>query len=961
MNKNRLNQIVQVLLLPYCGNNFWKEDGDVLKNLRQSLYQYLLSVSESIDKRIKAEKNYGKKLNEMEEFIRSDIHLRTQSVDDIKLLIELFYPEEDILTKMESCGDAMAGIENFYFFNLFRIANSLLTFRDGKIAIRTWINKEKEELFQGQDVFDKVEIWNLLCRKMVPDVFIAAFYISSGMEDARFLYNQNGGITLADKVLDKILKKGLAETHMHMNAGTEYVVLWEQITRYSYWRDKIRSETVFQKKEQKYVLQFFMFVFRVLFAAFIKNRERYKCFEDYISKNFSGKSEKLIFKILYAMYKGEPLQYDKNYEDLLKEIKALYASDFIGFDENQDFLFQTIFRKEKAYKTYSELIFLFESLIYLQRNMEDGYAMHLFIQYLRAKNLYFSQIMQNGYIEGLSNFKKYYSAAAAETWRLGKATKRNAWSIIFKGQSNNINLKKIEIRIAPDILMDYTSESQNRTKYRIKKDILQKIRNVFEAYIEYVKDIVYENTEGVPGTEADRMFAMEQCSFPSIGVIFHFLKVEYLDNRIGNMCWLQYQENESVFSKHVLIWRKKMVEYVRCLEELRSSVPYLAEYLVGIDAASEENCTEPWIMAPVYQAVRNKQITKAIVQDEGLQFRRVVNLGFTYHVGEEFRHILSGLRHIDEVLEEFNYKAGDRLGHAIALGTDIENWVRQNEVIAVPALEWMENLLWIWGNVVQDKIKIEVSATYLEGKILELAKDIYGNIQGMTPLMLYDAYKNMFHMNYNSIFDKQKKCMVDYMKNPLQTNSNSFFCKYFDSSLGTGWSKEKVICTFFCPTYNMRFRRPILIRTSENLGIEVLEKIQKSLIRKVEYLGVYVETNPTSNTAIGSNQGLLSHHILKLNSEGLLDGAEKTNAVMVTVNTDDPIVFNTNIENELSYIYYALVHKKYKKERILHWIDKIRQNSMDSSFIKEVKKPSRQLEEMNIIIKYIEKFLKNEK
>lgn len=315
------------------------------------------------------------------------------------------------------------------------------------------------------------------------------------------------------------------------------------------------------------------------------------------------------------------------------------------------------------------------------------------------------------------------------------------------------------------------------------------------------------------------------------------------------------------------------------------------------------------------------------------------------------------MRHIDEVLDEFNYKAGDRLGHAIALGEDIEFWIKNNEVIPIPIMEWMENLLWIWGKIVQDNIKLQISATYLEGKIMELAQEIYGDSEGITPLMLYQAYKMKFQINHTDVFKNQKKCIG-------QESQEDFFrkilCKYYVTGKEEQrWSKEKILCTFFCPIYNMRFRKPILIRTAENPGIDVIKYIQKYLIQKVEYLGIYVETNPTSNTAINGEQGLLSHYILNLNSEGLLDQKEKSNAVMVTVNTDDPIVFNTSIENELSYIYYLLVHKKYKKERVLKWIDKIRQNSLESSFIKNIKLPSQQLKEIRYILKDIDEFLKN--
>ena len=124
----------------------------------------------------------------------------------------------------------------------------MLTFRDGRIAIRTWMNSKSTEIFKGQNIFDKVEIWNILCRGMVPDIFIAAFFILSDMNEPRFLYNQNGGITLADKVLDKVLIKGFAETHMHMNAGIEYSVLWEGTMTYRYWLHILDNEKNYEKK-----------------------------------------------------------------------------------------------------------------------------------------------------------------------------------------------------------------------------------------------------------------------------------------------------------------------------------------------------------------------------------------------------------------------------------------------------------------------------------------------------------------------------------------------------------------------------------------------------------------------------------------------------------------------------------------------------------------------------------------
>ena len=75
---------------------------------------------------------------------------------------------------------------------------------------------------------------------------------------------------------------------------------------------------------------------------------------------------------------------------------------------------------------------------------------------------------------------------------------------------------------------------------------------------------------------------------------------------------------------------------------------------------------------------------------------------------------------------------------------------------------------------------------------------------------------------------------------------------------------------------------------------------------------------------------------------------------MVTVNSDDPAVFHTNVENELAYIYYAAEYSGNPKEVILSWIDQIRQNGMEASFIKKVKSAGQLLEEISRILDYID-------
>ncbi len=111
-----------------------------------------------------------------------------------------------------------------------------MTYRDGVAAIRTWNNMgvgREKDIFHAEFVFDKVEIWNLLCRMAVPDIFIAIFAAESNLDETA-LYEQKPHISLADKLLIKTLKKGMAENHLHFNAGYDYETFW--INKVNLWK-----------------------------------------------------------------------------------------------------------------------------------------------------------------------------------------------------------------------------------------------------------------------------------------------------------------------------------------------------------------------------------------------------------------------------------------------------------------------------------------------------------------------------------------------------------------------------------------------------------------------------------------------------------------------------------------------------------------------------------------------------
>lgn len=63
-------------------------------------------------------------------------------------------------------------------------------------------------------------------------------------------------------------------------------------------------------------------------------------------------------------------------------------------------------------------------------------------------------------------------------------------------------------------------------------------------------------------------------------------------------------------------------------------------------------------------------------------------------MGEDFLHLVSGIRATVEAVDFLSLGDGDRVGHAIALGIDPQLWLdRTGERITVPRSEWLDNLV----------------------------------------------------------------------------------------------------------------------------------------------------------------------------------------------------------------------------------------------------------------------------
>lgn len=152
---------------------------------------------------------------------------RWTHLDDIQMLLDLFFPGYKLSKYYDEKHNDLG---KFYIQHILDIAKTFITFRDGVVSAHSWsadsLLEDDECLLNGYNGLKKIELWNNISRTVPMDIFIAAAYINFGVSKAHLLIDVPNLVSLADVMLNRILKRGVAETHLHMNVGFSYSFVW---------------------------------------------------------------------------------------------------------------------------------------------------------------------------------------------------------------------------------------------------------------------------------------------------------------------------------------------------------------------------------------------------------------------------------------------------------------------------------------------------------------------------------------------------------------------------------------------------------------------------------------------------------------------------------------------------------------------------------------------------------------
>jgi len=954
MFKSKMDLRIKLMTLPFTEFEFYKEDK--FEKLAQ-----LPSKKRGNENQNFADKLQKKVLPEIYRIVHKN--QRIVELDQVELLIKKYYPEEKLRCKYRKNDNIM----QYYIERLEELSSYLLTHRNGKIALKYWNSDGEDGLIGPYEGIYKIAFWNSLNRMFTTDILVMLYLLKNDMDDERYLNSYHSLVSLEDVQLEQVFRKGLGETHLHMNAGINFIIPWTELMSIDRTKDKQTEKEILMEEDKVLGKDFdinihveAMAIVRILLAYYLRcykadenesdhlhkfyfNENQFGDIKDDYSNSMNLSNE--IKQLLMNIFNGNELSKENRIEirNIFEELKiqlGIYTDSDIHLNKwdevliKKDVLYKILCNNSSCSNTSVENIFLFRSLKYIKSKPDDIFFSKIFQKYLIIKNEVFQLKSQGNLIKGLKNFIDYYSRSTQEAW-----SRKEYIGLILHNQLSNNHLKKLELRCT------VKGDKNDIIDMEIKtKDFL---KDFFEVYLEILCDMKckYKNIQA-----------------PLIGLVFHFIKSK--DSYLAEKCWMNYKDSGEEwflnFKEHQEVYGRQ----VKVINHLREKIPNMDKYIIGIDAASIESDTEPWVFASIYDKARNSDTHKPINLESCTPIN---NFGFTFHAGEDFRHIITGMRRVDEVIEHFKFHAGDRIGHGISIGLDVDKWVHNNRIVIIPRIEYLENLLWMWGIHKNYKYSTYIDVGYLERKILECAEIIYVRMEGVTVFNLWKAYRKKFH---------SKEVVKKYKETVTSKNYTDIFCPYAqeerksdDENCQTRratwkkvssenytdifhtpeqevrnfvdgnchnrrdiWDEDKLFLSYHCRCYLERMNDPIEIEVKKD-EIELIKNLQNIVLNKVSNEGIVIETNPTSNTAIGEIDSILEHYICNLNQRGLNKEQRNDNGIIVTINSDDPSVFNTNVSNELSYIFYSLIEKGYAREDVLFWIDRIRENGLRTSFI----------------------------
>lgn len=352
--------------------------------------------------------------------------------------------------------------------------------------------------------------------------------------------------------------------------------------------------------------------------------------------------------------------------------------------------------------------------------------------------------------------------------------------------------------------------------------------------------------------------------------------------------------------------RNDLERKARVLGSMKQDNSNLIQRVVGIDAASNELDTPPEVFAPAFRYLRHMGFSH-----------------FTYHAGEEFFHIISGLRAIYEAIVFTGMQSCDRIGHATAAGVSPELW-RYNigDKLFMHRGEYLDDLIFTYYLIVERNCSsLDHVLPSLLDRIQRLTYEIYGLSYPINLLTETWLLRRFCPVALFELFEGSAGLMVAGFNRFEQ-----------DEIRRQNVNKDhlELLRRYHTKYYRARYNEVISVDIDEIYSMSELEILQQLVLGFMHEKEIVIETLPTSNVRIGHHRDFATHQLwnwLRWEKEGKA-------IPPIVVGTDDPGIFATNIYNEYANLYCHMVHGlRYSHTEAMEIIEKLNHNGRIYRFL----------------------------
>lgn len=881
-------------------------------------------------------------------------HLERENLD----VIFLKTAPESILNKIrEDCGDAVHTLlsadartyplevyDHFGFLNFPEY--SLDETRLRHEALKENIDKEGDMIFgllyryarnvlimngeQPVCKLDNILGWNSISSRLGQDIFTTAWLAkrqyADGLKGAvNLAFDWPAVIGTDDKRLDLMIKKGLAENHFHLNGSTQsFALSWaclmnhpDCINHFFATDGNFKKELAVNVSRGAWLKEMDVSQ-KVLYAAMIRSLLFMRCVGAVKSKDLRHEFEEF-----------DAFPFATSVKNFTESLRMEYGSRFGQIDGRRKCLDYAISRRIYNVNpdSYNRLLggercFLYLCFVMQFADQFTLFESSLFYLYLLIKSNFRGELIQINKRVGFKNFSEYqdrknqFFGELDEYW-----TEAQRLAICAVAEENHI--VSLEARI-----MTKSSSAE----------IVKEIHD-FDERIKYsARD--KENT--------DYLF-----------YVTHFPKKAFTNKEFENKAF--------PVPRNVLV-RKKIKVMALSQADFRKNCYKFNTRIHGIDACSNEIGCRPEVFATEFRYLRAAGNPKHLpwwnmdVQDFSLSPVHV-----TFHAGEDFLGICDGLRAIDEAVTFLEFQKGDRLGHAMALGINAEdyyNFKRRN--IVMTKQDYLDDCIWLlfrsleWNIPMETNLREKLKETArsliseifkLEGRNLSGLRDNIGEYGNILELYYYSwmlrgdhpelyqsgqyifgehtlKQQNTGGYNMNSLYTLKEDAYQNYM---LAKNNREKLEKYRKSTF--------ISYLYYLYHYDVTAKKNGLKTYSFSVDdeyIELIGRFQAYMQKDIAKRGIGVECNPTSNMLIGTFQYYDKHPILAFNNHYLEDDCDNAQ-IKVSINTDDLGVFDTSLRNEYALLLSSICRKRHQEgnfndEAVYEYLNYIRETGIEIAF-----------------------------